>query len=164
MLDKPSRRRERAAFVDLTTAAYDEIVDQRIGGAGVESDNFAVGAEIGYIADAAPVKHGQRPLGPRRLSLRDRGGPAAPLAAGCDIGGAEIIDDVDSEASRRARPVAELDVVVLRFVVSCSVTASPLAMGHWTGAAPRQRGSSEACTLTTPSRGRSMMACGRICP
>ncbi len=32
------------------------------------------------------------------------------------------------------------------------VSVSPCAMAHWMGAAPRKRGSSEACTLTLPMR------------
>ena len=35
------------------------------------------------------------------------------------------------------------------------VTASPAMIARWIGAAPRQRGSSEACRLKQPSRGAS---------
>ena len=35
-----------------------------------------------------------------------------------------------------------------------AVSASPAMMARWIGAAPRQRGSAEACRLRQPSRGR----------
>jgi hypothetical protein len=41
------------------------------------------------------------------------------------------------------------------------VSASPAMMARWTGAAPRQRGRSEAWTLIKPSRGKSSNRCGR---
>ena len=44
------------------------------------------------------------------------------------------------------------------------VFASPWAMAHWMGAAPRKRGSSEACTLTQPCVGTSSTSLGRIFP
>ena len=36
-----------------------------------------------------------------------------------------------------------------------AASLSPAMMARWMGAAPRQRGSSEACTLKQPSRGAS---------
>ena len=40
----------------------------------------------------------------------------------------------------------------------------PRAIDHWIGAAPRNSGSSEACTLMMPSGAISMTLCGMICP
>ena len=57
---------------------------------------------------------------------------------------------LDLETSADARAV--VDAVVLLLVMGMSF------------AAPRQRGSSDACTLTQPSLGASSMACGRISP
>ncbi len=39
-------------------------------------------------------------------------------------------------------------------IVATPVSGSPARIAAWTGDAPRQRGSSEACTLTQPRRGR----------
>ena len=44
------------------------------------------------------------------------------------------------------------------------VCASPASIARWMGAAPRQRGSSEAWMLRQPRRGRSSTHCGRIRP
>jgi len=44
------------------------------------------------------------------------------------------------------------------------VTSSPASMARWIGAAPRQRGRSDAWTLRQPWRGRSSTSCGRIRP
>ena len=44
------------------------------------------------------------------------------------------------------------------------LSASPAMMARLIGAAPRQRGSSEACTLKQPSRGASSTGFGRIRP
>ena len=43
-------------------------------------------------------------------------------------------------------------------------SASPAITARLIGAAPRQRGSSEACTLKQPSLGASSTALGRISP
>ena len=43
-------------------------------------------------------------------------------------------------------------------------TASPARIARWMGAAPRQRGSSEACMLKQPSRGTPVPPAGRIEP
>jgi hypothetical protein len=44
------------------------------------------------------------------------------------------------------------------------VSASPLRMAHWIGAAPRYLGSRDVWTLRQPKRGRSRMLWGRIWP
>ncbi|MNH23575.1 hypothetical protein D3C79_834790 [compost metagenome] len=44
------------------------------------------------------------------------------------------------------------------------VSLSPAQMERWMGAAPRQRGSREPCTLMQPRRGVSSTAFGRIRP
>ncbi|MCY1515450.1 hypothetical protein D9M68_500370 [compost metagenome] len=44
------------------------------------------------------------------------------------------------------------------------LSASPASTARWIGAAPRQRGSSEAWLLMQPRRGMSSTACGRISP
>ena len=85
-----------------------EIVDQRIGRSGVEGDDLAVRAEIGDVADPAPVEDHQRALeagGHRRvIDRRER----RAFAARRDVGRTEVRDDVDPERGRRARAVAEL--------------------------------------------------------
>lgn len=43
-------------------------------------------------------------------------------------------------------------------------SASPASIARWMGAAPRQRGSSDAWMLMQPKRGRSSTSCGRIRP
>ena len=66
------------------------------------------GAEIGDVADAAPVEQHQRlARAPRDRGVIERDQRRA-LAAGGDVGGAEIADHVDARARRRARAVAEL--------------------------------------------------------
>ena len=44
------------------------------------------------------------------------------------------------------------------------LSASPAMIARLIGAAPRQRGSSEACRLKQPSRGASRIGFGRIRP
>jgi hypothetical protein len=44
------------------------------------------------------------------------------------------------------------------------VTSSPARMAAVTGEAPRQRGKSEACTLSEPRFGISSTLSRRICP
>ena len=47
------------------------------------------------------------------------------------------------------------------FMIVTPVSASPLRMAHWIGAAPRYLGSREVWTLRQPKRGRSRMLCGQ---
>jgi hypothetical protein len=44
------------------------------------------------------------------------------------------------------------------------VISSPCQSACWTGAAPRQAGSSEKCRFTQPSRGMSSASCGTSAP
>jgi hypothetical protein len=44
------------------------------------------------------------------------------------------------------------------------VSVSPASIARWIGAAPRQRGSREACTFQQPRRGIASTAGGRIRP
>src|SRR5688572_21044290 len=44
------------------------------------------------------------------------------------------------------------------------VSMNPSRMAAWIGAAPRSLGRSEACTLTVPRDGRSMISLDRMCP
>ena len=50
------------------------------------------------------------------------------------------------------------------FMMVTPLSASPAMMARLIGAAPRQRGSSEACTLKQPSLGASSTGFGRIRP
>jgi hypothetical protein len=50
------------------------------------------------------------------------------------------------------------------FITVTPVSASPAMTARLIGAAPRQRGSSDACRLKQPSRGASRMGFGRIKP
>ena len=50
------------------------------------------------------------------------------------------------------------------FITVTPVSASPAMMARLIGAAPRQRGNSEACRLKQPSGGASRIGFGRISP
>ncbi len=49
-------------------------------------------------------------------------------------------------------------------MIATPVSASPAMIARWIGAAPRQRGSSEAWMLKQPRAGASSTGCGRIRP
>ncbi len=86
----------------------DEIIDQRIGRASVEGDDLTGLAEIGDVADPAPIEHGQR-LGDRRAHRRViEGDERRAFAPRCDVGRAEIADDIDAKRGGGARAIAEL--------------------------------------------------------
>ena len=59
-------------------------------------------------------------------------------------------------ASGRYRAPSSICMMVM------PVSRSPARIARWIGAAPRQRGSSEAWTLRQPKRGASRTACGRM--
>ena len=62
------------------------------------------------------------------------------------------------------RAIEAGDVVTGICIMQMPVTASPASMARCTGAAPRQRGSSEPWMLMQPSRGSDNTHCGRISP
>jgi hypothetical protein len=64
-------------------------------------------------------------------------------------------------ASSSTGPVSRPASICIR---STPVSASPARIARWIGAAPRQRGSSEACTFQQPSRGNASTDFGRIRP
>ena len=72
-----------------------------------------------------------------------------------------------SSASIRSRSTASVGPSsrpsVIR-ITATPVTLSPAMIARWIGAAPRQRGSSEACRLKAPSLGASSTSRGRIWP
>ena len=57
-----------------------------------------------------------------------------------------------------------VSVASMSGAVALPVTVSPMATAHWMGAAPRYRGSSEACRLMQPSRGSASIQGGMMRP
>src|SRR4029077_9111081 len=96
------RSRQRAVEISRPASmAMDPIVDQRVAGAGVEGDDIGgtrltPWADPGDVADPAEVEHRTRfrKIGGERgvVERRERGA----LAAGSDVGAAEIGDDIDA--------------------------------------------------------------------
>ena len=83
-VDEFARRRGRSpasapSSSRASRAGAREIVDQRVGRPGVEGDDLARRAEIGDVADPAPVENHQRTLECRRPSPHDRSARAARL-------------------------------------------------------------------------------------
>ena len=62
-----------------------------------------------------------------------------------------------SASTTRASIGPASSAMTTRMIVT-PVSVSPAMIARWIGAAPRQRGSSDACTLIMPSRGRSSSA------
>jgi hypothetical protein len=67
-------------------------------------------------------------------------------------------------ARRSAIATSPVSRPISIFITITPLSASPAMIARLIGAAPRQRGSSEACRLKQPSGGASRMACGRIMP
>jgi len=87
--------------------ALHPVVDHGAGRAGVEGGDGVV-LDDGDVADAAQVQHRQRPrqvLGQSGVVQRREG---RALAAGGDIGGAEIVDAGDAQRRRQPGAVAQL--------------------------------------------------------
>ena len=68
---------------------------------------------------------------------------------------------IGTRSSRQIGPVSR--PASMRITVA-AVSVSPAMMARWIGAAPRQRGSAEACRLRQPCRGASSTGLGRISP
>ena len=66
--------------------------------------------------------------------------------------------------TRSAIAIAPVSSPSSIFMMVTPLSVSPAMMARWIGAAPRQRGNSEACTLKQPSRGASRIGFGRISP
>ena len=66
-----------------------------------------------------------------------------------------------TRSARQTGPVSSPSS--MRMTVA-AVSVSPAMMARWMGAAPRQRGSAEACRLRQPWRGAASTGLGRISP
>ena len=100
-------------------------------------------------------------------TLRDGGEQAAFAALEADVAVVAAYGLILPQAVLDAPTLGCLNVhgsLLPRWRGAAPVTASPAMIARCTGAAPRQRGSSEAWTLRQPSRGASRIACGRISP
>src|SRR6476646_11488006 len=93
--------------------AADPIVDQRVAGASVEGEDFALTAagrwpDPGDIADPAEIEDCERlrQIGGERGVIEGR--QRSPLSARCDIGAAEIADDIHPGKTRQQGAVADL--------------------------------------------------------
>ena len=149
---------------------------------------FGPGARVGGARADLPVDHvrGQLPVHPRvvRVIL----GAKLTPSAGCGRPGAcrprsrpgsRPAGPRPDAASRPSRsPVVSSGRIgsvstpytgpassslTIRNVVA-PVMSSPCSMACWTGAAPRQAGSTEKCRLTQPCGGMSSAACGSSAP
>ena len=74
----------------MSAPGQEKIVDERIGRTGVEGDDLSIGAEIGDVADPAPVEEHQRALkacGHRRvIDRRER----RAFASGRNVGRTKV--------------------------------------------------------------------------
>ena len=110
------RRHAALAVEQLAHGAEHEIVQQRIAGPGIAGDQGIGAVDIGDVGDAADIDHDDRPVAFQRLRQRamiDRHEWRA-LAAGGDVGGAEIMHDGDMNGLGQRRAVADLHRQLLR--------------------------------------------------
>jgi hypothetical protein len=111
--------RERAAFVARqAAAAVEEVVQRRIGRAGVEGEEGAVrfgrgggGVGPGEVADAPEVEEGHRPGGADPAGQRPvvEGGERRALPSPPHVLGSEIPDDGEAQGIGQAIAVADLE-------------------------------------------------------
>ena len=89
--------------------AQGPVVHQGVAGAGVEGQHVAVGADPGDIADPADIDEHHRAgiEGGRQGTVIDRGERCA-LAAGCNIGGAQIGNHRDAGLPGKRCAIAQL--------------------------------------------------------
>jgi hypothetical protein len=66
-----------------------------------------------------------------------------------------------SDSTSSMSPVSSPASICMIVIPVC---VSPASIARWIGAAPRQRGSSEAWMLMQPRRGTVSTHCGRISP
>ena len=76
----------------------------------------------------------------------------------------ELISDRGPIATRSDMPTGPVSRPASIFITMTPVSASPAMTARWIGAAPRQRGSSEAWPLRQPCLGASSAACGNSRP
>ena len=107
-------------------------------------------------AAAAPARRAPARRAPRRSACA----PSAASVVGQAAGGRRPARSASprAAASGRCRAPASICMMVT------PVSRSPARIARWIGAAPRQRGSSEAWTLRQPRRGASRIGVGRISP
>ena len=101
------------------------IIDQRVAGTGVEGEELTRPADPGDIGDAADVEDRERFRQRRSESGMEQRGERRPLAAGGDIGGAEIGDHVEPEKARQQRAVAQLPAAALGRAMQDRVAVEP---------------------------------------
>ncbi len=86
----------------------------------------------------------------------------APSAASASWSAPPVVSGrIGARATDSTGPVSSPSSMSM---IDTPVSRSPAAIARWIGAAPRQRGSSEAWMLTQPSRGAASTAGGRIRP
>ena len=104
-----ARRAQCAVFIERQSSPQNKkVVDQRIGGAGVERDDLSLRPKIGDVADPAPVEDHQRPFEVRRHRRMIDGRKRRAFASGGDISRTKIRDNVDLERGRGASAITEL--------------------------------------------------------
>ncbi len=104
------------AIERLTHLAEHVIVEQRVAGPGIAGDQRIGAIDVGDVGDAADIDHDHRALALERLGERAviDGYERCALAAGGDIGGAEIMHDRDMDGLGEGRGIADLHGHLLR--------------------------------------------------
>ena len=111
-----------------------------------------------------------RGIGDAVFGLRDRrrsgsqairAAPPRPISASSSVTCPAFLPSMLSSRLSSIGPVSSPSSI--RMMVT-PVTSSPARIARWIGAAPRQRGSSEAWTLMQPALGASRIGLGRISP
>ncbi len=87
---------------------------------------------------------------------------SAPRVASRDVSVSAVSSGVIGV--RRVRRTSPASISSFIAMIETPVSVSPERMDHWIGAAPRWRGSSDACTLMQPCGGRSRIDRRRIRP
>ena len=104
--DRPGPPRPRAVLVARRAGARaHEIVDQRVGRAGVAGDRIVLAVDEGDVGDAAEIEHRDRmrPVERARQRAMKHRHQRRALPAGRHIGGAEVVDHRNAESRAPAR-------------------------------------------------------------
>ena len=148
MLEKGARRR-----VERPDLALD-----LLGGAG-EIEPRLVLLDLGRVGRA---RFGLRASG-RRDNVRAarRAISAAPIPASSAVSSPAVLRSTSAGSTASIGPVSRPRSICMMVI---PVRLSPARIARWIGAAPRQRGSSEAWTLRQPWSGAARIGSGRISP
>ena len=183
------RRRPRAPFPERAPCGalvagcarqtFTRSPDQSVAapGVGIERAHLAIDGRCGRapidlgfaLLDLRRVRRAGRRLR-HRCAERPRGEPAQTATTSADApASASLCSSVPavSRAAMGTRTTSSIGPVSSPASICISVmpvSASPASSARWIGAAPRQRGSSEACTLMHPCRGQARIAGGRMRP